>query len=71
MCPKGNSNRKGRDISIFIKLVDTEVFDHHEKVKANCSISLKDQINGGSKKLSCTENVYSFLFVSVASFLFI
>ncbi|KAG5596718.1 hypothetical protein H5410_037950 [Solanum commersonii] len=32
------------DISIFLKSVDAKDFDHHQKVKANCSINLKDQI---------------------------
>ncbi|KAK6784894.1 hypothetical protein RDI58_018349 [Solanum bulbocastanum] len=50
--PKGNANNKGCDISIFLKSVDAKDFDHHEKVKVNCSINLKDQTNGGYKKLS-------------------
>ncbi|KAG5596720.1 hypothetical protein H5410_037952 [Solanum commersonii] len=41
-------------------------FDHHGKVKVNCSIILKDQIVGGCKKLSCKSNIY--LFVSAANF---
>ncbi|KAK4714101.1 hypothetical protein R3W88_020008 [Solanum pinnatisectum] len=50
--PKGNVNNKGCNISIFLKSVDAKDFDHHEKVKVNCSIILKDQLNGGCKKLS-------------------
>ncbi|XP_059281911.1 BTB/POZ and MATH domain-containing protein 2-like isoform X2 [Lycium ferocissimum] len=51
--PKGDGNSKGSDISIFLQSVDAKDFDHHQKVKAKCSICLKDQINGESKKLSC------------------
>ncbi|XP_060189927.1 uncharacterized protein LOC132618961 isoform X3 [Lycium barbarum] len=43
---------KGSDISIFLKSVDAKDFDHCQKVKAKCSICLKDQINGECEKLS-------------------
>lgn len=56
------------NIWIFLKSVDAKDFDHLKKVMANCSISLKDQKNGGCKKLSCKTNIYLFLFVSVAIF---
>ncbi|KAG5596714.1 hypothetical protein H5410_037946 [Solanum commersonii] len=46
------------DISIFLKSVDAKDFDHHQKVKANCSINLKDQINGGCKKAILRMIVY-------------
>lgn len=45
--------KKGRNISIFLHSVNSSKdFDHHKKVKANCSFSLKDQVNGGCNKLS-------------------
>uniref|UniRef100_M0ZJ52 Nucleic acid binding protein n=1 Tax=Solanum tuberosum TaxID=4113 RepID=M0ZJ52_SOLTU len=66
--PKGNGNSEGCDISIFLKSVDAKDFDHHQKVKANCSISLKDQINGGCKKLSCKPNVFFFSICSLLIF---
>ncbi|XP_059283995.1 MATH domain and coiled-coil domain-containing protein At3g58200-like isoform X2 [Lycium ferocissimum] len=50
--PKGDVKNKGRNISIFLCSVDAKDFDRHQKVKANCNICLKDQINGGCKKLS-------------------
>ncbi|XP_059283994.1 MATH domain and coiled-coil domain-containing protein At3g58220-like isoform X1 [Lycium ferocissimum] len=52
LCPKGNATSKGSDISIFLKSVDAKDIDHCQKVKAKCSICLKDQINGECEKLS-------------------
>ncbi|XP_049414551.1 ubiquitin C-terminal hydrolase 13-like [Solanum stenotomum] len=59
--PKGNANNKGCDISIFLKSVDAKDFDHHEKVKVNGSINLKDQTNGGCKKLPCLAVLHSLV----------
>ena len=67
MCPNGNGNSKGCDVSIFLNSVDAKDFDHHEKVEVNCSINLKDQTNGGYKKLSCKAITF-FQFLSVANF---
>ncbi|MCD7459412.1 hypothetical protein HAX54_040869 [Datura stramonium] len=52
--PKGNGNSKGRDISVFLRFIDWKDLYHHKKVKANCSISIKDQINGECRKRSYT-----------------
>ncbi|KAH0656095.1 hypothetical protein KY285_030977 [Solanum tuberosum] len=53
--PQGNVTSKGCYISIYLKFVNAKDFNQHQKVKANCSINLKDQINGGCKKLSYCE----------------
>ncbi|KAG5596727.1 hypothetical protein H5410_037959 [Solanum commersonii] len=53
--PQGNVTSKGCHISIYLKFVNAKDFNQHQKVKANCSINLKDQINGGCKKLSYCE----------------
>ncbi|XP_055823930.1 MATH domain and coiled-coil domain-containing protein At3g58400-like [Solanum dulcamara] len=49
--PKGEAHNKGY-IAIYLHSVDSKDFNHHQKVKANCSINLKNQINGGYKKRS-------------------
>lgn len=52
--PKGSGKYKTLYISIYLVSVDSKDFDHHKKVKANCSICIKDQIDGGcNKRLSC------------------
>ncbi|PHT43059.1 hypothetical protein CQW23_17084 [Capsicum baccatum] len=48
--PKGNAKNKGCYISIY--LYSAKDFDDHQKMKANCSINLRDQINGESKNRS-------------------
>ncbi|KAH0743733.1 hypothetical protein KY290_031726 [Solanum tuberosum] len=50
--PNGVANSKGCNISIFLKSVDAKYFDQHKKVRVNCSMNLKKQINGEGKKLS-------------------
>ncbi|XP_059285076.1 uncharacterized protein LOC132038422 [Lycium ferocissimum] len=57
--PKGNAKNKGSSISIYLQFVDAEDFDHRQKVKAKCSICLKDQIDGEYNKLSSYWNWFS------------
>ncbi|XP_060174362.1 MATH domain and coiled-coil domain-containing protein At2g05420-like [Lycium barbarum] len=51
--PKGNQQNRGHNISIFLVSVHSKDFDHYQKLKANYSICINDQIKGGGHKRFC------------------
>lgn len=69
--PKGEADNKECDIAIYLHSVDSNNFDHHQKLKAKHNINLKNQKNGGHKKLSCKANNIVFFFKTLISFLHI
>ncbi|KAH0712327.1 hypothetical protein KY289_008286 [Solanum tuberosum] len=53
--PKGTVHHEEYQVSIYLCSVDSKNFDPNQKLKANCSICINDQIKGGGYKRSyCT-----------------